>query len=68
MGQKNSFVMGHLDGSSSVHEHASSTASTVSNSGDAREGCISRALHSHGSSVGPTVAREVGVTHLQHMA
>ena len=65
---RNSFVMGHQDGSSSVHKYASSTAGTVANSSDAREGCISCALHCHGSSIGPTVAREVGATHLQHVA
>lgn len=64
-----SFVIGgYLDGSSSVHKHASSTAGTVSNSSDAREGCIGRALHGHGSSIGATIACEVGVTHLQHVA
>ena len=60
--------MGHLDGGSPVHKHASSTAGTVSNSSDTREGCIGRALHRHGSSIGPTVASEVGVIHLQHVA
>jgi hypothetical protein len=63
-----SFVMDYLDGGSSVHKHASSAAGTVSNSSDAREGCISRALHGHGSSIGPTITREVGATHLQHVA
>ncbi len=60
-------MIGYLNGRSPVHEYASTAAGTVTNSSDAREGSVSRALHGYGSFIGPAITSKIGATHLQHV-